>query len=74
MIISCWLGADVWMGACCERVVSIQSVLGVGGRSADSHLSCHLGTICYLIGIRNYIKIGPVALRFLEIQIFIQRK
>lgn len=71
MIISCWLGADVWMGTCCERVVSAHSqcwVLEEGQQTVDYHSRI----ICYLIGIRNYAKIGSVVFRFLKVLIFIR--
>lgn len=55
MIISCWLGADVWTGPCCERVVSAHSqcwVLEEGQQTVHYHLEI----IGSLIGIRNYVK------------------
>lgn len=44
MIISCWLGADVWMVTCCECDVSAHS---------QQTVHYHLRIICYLIWIWN---------------------
>lgn len=72
MIISCWLGADVWTGTCCERDVSAHSqcwVLEEGQQTVHYHLRITF----YLIGIRHDTEeIGSAAFRSLKIHIFIQ--